>query len=73
MRKASIIRFPQRKVAKYRSDGMRDLIRGSVPLVQHNKKIPGAQQVPLPQTLHVPDGCGIANPLLAGDVFLVFP
>lgn len=37
MRKASIIRFPQREVAKYRSDGMRDLIRGGVLLVQHNK------------------------------------
>lgn len=71
MRKASIIRFPQRKVSKYRSDGMRDLIRGSVPLAQHNKRIPGAQRVPSPQTLRVRDGCGGANPPLAGAVFLV--
>lgn len=65
MRKASIIRFPQREVAKYRSDGMRDLIRGSIPLVQHNKRIPGAQQ-----TLPVPDGCSSANPSLTGGIFL---
>lgn len=62
MRKASIIRFPQRKVGERRSDGMRDLIRGGVPLAQHNKRIPGAQRVPSPQTLRVRDGCGGANP-----------
>lgn len=70
MRKALLIRLPRRKFAKHRSDGMSDLIRGGVPLGQHNKRIHGAQQVPLPQTLPVPDGCSCANPPLIGAVFI---